>query len=91
MSFIASAAEGAGSAGLWAAAGGIVGLVFLELLKSAITRGRDEATRKVMEERYQAEKLGNCLQKVESLTADRDGWKEKYLQLLDRRDRGTDR
>lgn len=66
----------------WAAAGGVVGLVFLELLKAALSRGRDEALKRASSEVYQAQKLADCLEKTETLTEQRDVWREKYFELL---------
>ena len=73
---------------MWAAIGGVIGLVFLELLKAAVTRGREEAMRKAADERYREQKMADTLEKLEAMTAERDTWKQKYFELLQERKNG---
>jgi hypothetical protein len=82
MPYVASLLQVETTAALWAALGGIVGLVFLELLKSAMTRGREEAARKIVEDQYRAQKMAECLEAKEALLHERDTWREKYFQCL---------
>jgi hypothetical protein len=68
--------------GFTAALAALAALAFLELLKAAITRGRDAAINRRTEEQFQAQKLASCLAKIDALTHERDEWKEKYFHLL---------